>query len=41
MILTRAFDDLAVWEGGIRGTWPLEVKAGMDAVELRKQYGRT
>lgn len=30
-----------LWEGGIRGTWPLEVNAGMDAVELRKQYGRT
>ena len=30
-----------LWEGGIRGTWPLEVGAGMNAVELRKQYGRT
>jgi len=29
------------WEGGIRGMWPMEVNAGMDAVELRKQYGRT
>jgi uroporphyrinogen-III decarboxylase len=29
------------WEGGIRGIWPLEVTAGMDAVELRKQHGRT
>ena len=30
-----------LWEGGIRGIWPLEVAAGMDAVELRKEYGRT
>lgn len=30
-----------LWEGGIRGMWPLEVTAGMDAVELRKKYGRT
>jgi len=30
-----------LWEGGIRGTWPLEVNAGMDAVELRKKYGKT
>jgi len=30
-----------LWEGGIRGTWPMEVNAGMDAVELRKRYGKT
>lgn len=30
-----------LWEGGIRGIWPMEVNAGMDAVELRRQYGRT
>jgi uroporphyrinogen decarboxylase len=30
-----------LWEGGINGTWPLEVNAGMNAVELRKKYGRT
>lgn len=30
-----------LWEGGIKGIWPLEVKAGMDAVELRKEWGRT
>jgi len=30
-----------LWDGGIRGTWPLEVNAGMDAVELRKEYGKT
>jgi len=30
-----------LWEGGIRGMWPLEVAAGMDAVELRKKHGRT
>ncbi|UCB46297.1 MAG: hypothetical protein JSV25_02415 [Spirochaetota bacterium] len=29
-----------LWEGGIRGLWPLEVNAGIDAVELRKQYGK-
>jgi uroporphyrinogen decarboxylase len=30
-----------LWDGGIRGTWPLEVNAGMDAVELRKKLGKT
>ena len=30
-----------LWEGGIRGMWPLEVTSGMDAVELRKKHGRT
>jgi len=30
-----------LWEGGINGTWPLEVNAGMDAIELRRKYGRT
>jgi len=30
-----------LWEGGIRGIWPLEVTARMDAVELRKKHGRT
>ena len=30
-----------LWEGGINGTWPLEVNAGMDGVELRKKYGKT
>lgn len=30
-----------LWDGGIRGMWPLEVTAGMDAVELRKKHGRT
>jgi uroporphyrinogen-III decarboxylase len=30
-----------LWEGGIRGALPLEVNAGIDAVQLRKQYGRT
>jgi hypothetical protein len=29
-----------LWDGGIRGIWPLEVTAGMDAVELRKKHGR-
>lgn len=28
-------------EGGVNGLWPLEVVAGMDAVALRKQYGRS
>ena len=27
-------------EGGIKGLWPLEVAAGMDAIRLRKKYGR-
>ena len=27
-------------EGGVNGVWPLEVAAGMDAVTLRKKYGR-
>lgn len=27
-------------EAGINGLWPLEVAAGMDAVSLRKEYGR-
>ena len=26
-------------EGGVTGTFPLEVAAGMDALALRKQYG--
>jgi uroporphyrinogen decarboxylase len=30
-----------LWEAGIRGIWPLEVTAGMDAIELRKKHGRT
>ena len=30
-----------LWEGGIRGMWPLEVAAGMDVVDLRKKLGRT
>jgi uroporphyrinogen decarboxylase len=30
-----------LWDGGINGTWPLEVNAGMDAVELRRECGRT
>jgi hypothetical protein len=30
-----------LWDCGINGTWPLEVNAGMDAVELRKKYGKT
>jgi uroporphyrinogen decarboxylase len=32
---------LPLWiEGGVRGFYPLEVAAGMDAVKLRQQYGR-
>ena len=27
-------------EGGVNGLWPLEVAAGMDAVTLRKEYGK-
>lgn len=27
-------------EGGINGIWPMEVAAGMDAVSLRKEYGK-
>ena len=32
---------IPLWiEGGVRGFYPLEVAAGMDAVRLRRQYGR-
>ena len=32
---------IPLWiEGGVRGFYPLEVAAGMDAGRLRKQYGR-
>jgi uroporphyrinogen decarboxylase len=46
LILLDTDGDLRVlmpllWEGGIRGTWPLEAAAGLNVVELRKQYGNT
>jgi len=32
---------IPLWlEGGVNGFWPLEVAAGMDAVAVRKKYGR-
>jgi len=32
---------IPLWlEGGVNGFWPLECAAGMDAVALRKKYGR-
>jgi uroporphyrinogen decarboxylase len=32
---------IPLWiESGVNGQWPLEVAAGMDAVALRKEYGR-
>lgn len=32
---------IPLWlEGGVNGMFPLEVAAGMDAVQLRKKYGK-
>ena len=32
---------IPLWlECGVNGMWPLEVQAGMDAVELRKKFGK-
>jgi len=32
---------IPLWlEAGVNGFWPLEVAAGMDAVSLRKKYGK-
>ena len=32
---------IPLWiESGVNGMWPLEVQAGVDAVEIRKKFGK-